>query len=180
MKIFIILCLATFLYANVKKEIYNFYEKKNYIASCNVGYKDFDKFKNNEKFVSLYAFACLKSDFIDRLAIPITKLKYSKESRTNASFFSTILMQKKLLYRSMVDGYDISSLNLPSTEYILSKVFDSYVRLKSYNNKKVYIFEDDKDKKIKYKLSLVKTNKIYKIVIDEFYDNKFVKKHIYW
>jgi len=180
MKILLILLLATFLYGDVKEKMFNFYQNKNYSKACNIGYKGFDKFKNNEKFISLYAFACLKSDFIDRLSVPIIKLKSLKESRTNASFFSIILMQKKLLYYSMVDGYDISSLNLPSTDYILSKVFDFYVKLDNYKKEKIYFFEDEKDKRVKYKLSLEKTNNIYKIVIEEFYDNLSKKRHIYW
>jgi len=178
MKIALILVLATFLYGDFKQDIFKLYQDKKYSKVCNLGYKNFTKLKNDEKFISLYAFACLKSDYIDMLSVPITKLKQSKESRANASYFSIILMQKKLLYYAMVDGYDISSLNLPSTDYVLSKAFDFYI--KQNRKKDIYIFNDDKNNRISYKLSLTKKRGIYKIVIDEFYDNKFVKKHIYW
>ncbi|MEA2100624.1 MAG: hypothetical protein U9P72_10900 [Campylobacterota bacterium] len=180
MKIVLILFLTTYLFANIKQHMFNLYKDKKYVQTCNIGFKGFNKFKNDEKFVSLYAFACLKSDFIDRLSIPITRLKLSKESRANASFFSIILMQKKLLYYALIDNYDIASLNLPSTDYVLSKVFDLYVKLGVDDKRKVYLFEDEKDNRITYKLFLVKTDKVYKMVIEEFYDKITVKRHIYW
>jgi hypothetical protein len=61
----------------------------------------------------------------------------SKEARTNTTYFSTILLQKKLLYYAMID---------------------------------------EENSALKYKLYIL----IDKIVIEEFYNSKSIKKHIYW
>ncbi|NOR58284.1 MAG: hypothetical protein GQ474_07160, partial [Sulfurimonas sp.] len=147
---------------------------------CSIGFDNFKRYKKDEEFVSLYAFACLNSDYIDRLAIPVAVLKFSPESRANSAYFSVILMQKKLLYHALVDNYNLSSLNLPTTDYILSKVFDFYAELGVHESRNFYLFEDAKDKKLTYKLYLAKDSKLKKIVIEEFYDTITVKRHVYW
>jgi hypothetical protein len=135
---------------------------------------------HDEEYISLYAFSCLKSDYIDRLALPITQLKFSSQTRANSAYFSVILMQKRLLYHSLLDGYDLSSMNLPTTDYILSKVFDLYAQADNKEQKDSYIFQDKIDKKITYKLYLKEHDKLNKIIIEEFYDTKLIKQHIYW
>jgi len=117
---------------------------------------------------------------VERLSIPINILKLSQESRSNAAYFSIILMQKKLLYHALIDNYDISSLNLPTTDYVLSKVFDLYSKHKKDKQQEFYIFEDEKDNQLKYKLYLLKDARIDKMVIEEFHDSLSIKKHIYW
>jgi hypothetical protein len=89
-------------------------------------------------------------------------------------------MQKKLLYHSLLDGYQLSELKLPTTDYILSKVFDLYSKLGKHDKRTFYIFEDPKDKKLTYKLYLEKDYKIAKMVIEEYYDTMLLKRHIYW
>ena len=182
MKIFLILFLVVNIYLNadIKQNMLQLYKEKNYISACNIGFKNFYKFSKNEELITLYAFSCLESDNIDRLSIPIIKLKYSKEARINSSFFSIILMQKKLLYHSLVDGYDISSLNFPTTKYTLSKVFDLYSKLDSHEKKKFYIFKDENDSHITYKLFLDRSSKLPKMVIEEYYDTIIAKRRVYW
>ena len=108
MKIVFILLIHVFLYANLTQSLFNLYENKKYEQVCNIGFDHFKEHKKDEEFVSLYAFACLKSDYIDRLAIPIAVLKYSREARGNSAYFSVIFMQKKLLYHALIYGYDLS------------------------------------------------------------------------
>ncbi len=180
MKIILIIFLTLTLHAGTKQTMFNLYQNEKYEKVCNLG---FDKFRFNnkdEEYISLYAFACLKSDYIDRLSTPIAILKFSKESRSNSAYFSVILMQKKLLYHALVDGYNVSDLNLPTTEYILSTVFDLYSKLGKHESRSFYLFENEKDKKITYKLYLAKGNRVDKMVIEEFYDNVIIKKHVYW
>ena len=180
MKIVIALLLAINLYADIKQNMFDLYQNEKYTNVCNIGFNHFRANNKDEEFVSLYAFACLKSDFIDRLAVPIALLKSSKEARSNAAYFSVILMQKKLLYHALVDNYNLTSLKLPTTEYILSKVFDLYSKLKPHEPRAFYLFEDDKDKKLTYKLYLSTENNITKMIIEEFYDTIKIKQHIYW
>ena len=126
MKIIIFILLAFNLHANIKRDMLNLYEDKKYKEACILGFNNFKYKEQDEDFVSLYAFSCLHSDYIDRLALPIAMLKLSSEARANSAYLSIILMQKKLLYHALVDNYDLSSLKLPSTDYVLSKVFDFY------------------------------------------------------
>jgi hypothetical protein len=89
-------------------------------------------------------------------------------------------MQKKLLYHALIDNYDLSSLSLPTTDYVLSKVFDFYAKLGVHEPRAFYLFEDENDKKLSYKLYLEKDTKLSKIVIEEFYDTINIKRRVYW
>ncbi|EDZ61464.1 hypothetical protein CBGD1_1543 [Sulfurimonas gotlandica GD1] len=160
--------------------MFNLYQNKKYEDVCSIGFDNFKKYKKDEEFVSLYAFACLNSDYIDRLAIPVALLKFSREARANSAYFSVILMQKKLLYHALIDNYDLSSLSLPTTDYVLSKVFDFYAKLGVHEPRAFYLFEDENDKKLSYKLYLEKDTKLSKIVIEEFYDTINIKRRVYW
>ncbi|WP_457746151.1 hypothetical protein [Sulfurimonas sp.] len=180
MRIIIALLLTISLYADLKQEMFGLYQNQKFEKVCTMGFDNFTRYKRDEEFVSLYAFACLNSDFIDRLAIPIAVLKFSKESRANSAYFSVILMQKKLLYHSLVDGYELTSFKLPTTDYVLSKVFNLYSKLKDKTKRTFYLFEDPKDSKVTYKLYLEKDYKIRKMVIEEYYDTILIKRHVYW
>jgi hypothetical protein len=180
MKILLILLFSLSLFADIKQNMLSLYQNKKYENVCTIGFDNFKRYKKDEEFVSLYAFACLNSDYIDRLAIPVAMLKFSPEARSNSAYFSVILMQKKLLYHALIDNYNLSSLKLPTTDYVLSKVFDFYVKLGVHKPRNFYLFEDQKDKKITYKLYLEKDRKLKKIVIEEFYDTVIIKRHVYW
>ncbi len=180
MRLLILLLLITNIYADVKQEMFGLYQNKKFAKVCTMGFDNFGKYKRDEEFVSLYAFSCLNSDYIDRLAVPTAVLKFSEEARANSAYFSVILMQKKLLYHSLLDDYELSELKLPTTNYVLSKVFDLYTKLGKHDKRAFYIFQDPKDKKLTYKLYLAKDYKITKMVIEEFYDTMLIKRHIYW
>ena len=180
MKTLLILLLTMNLYASVKQNMFNLYQNKKYEDVCTIGFNNLYANKKDEEFISMYAFACLYADYIDRLAVPVTMLKFSQDARSNAAYFSVILMQKKLLYHALIDNYDLSMLKLPTTDYILSKVFDLYSQIGKHESRAFYLFEDPKDKKLTYKLYIMKGKKVDKIVIEEFYDTITLKRHIYW
>ncbi len=181
MKKLLILCsLSVLLFGGVKDRMFNLYENGKYEEVCNIGFSNFSRYTKDEDFLSLYAFGCLKSDFIDRLSLPISLLKYTKDARANSAYFSIILMQKKLLYHALVDNYQLGTYKFPTTDYILSKIFDYYVALGEHSPRNFYLFDDDRNPKLSYKLYLVKDSVPYKMVIEEYYDNALVKKHTYW
>jgi len=180
MKILLILLFALGLHADIKQDMFNLYQNEKYEDVCSIGFDNFKKHNKDEEFISLYAFACLNSDYIDRLAIPVALLKFSRESRANSAYFSVILMQKKLLYHALIDNYNLSSLDLPTTDYVLSKVFDFYAKLGVHEPRAFYLFEDKNDKKLTYKLYLDRGSRVSKIVIEEFYDTITIKRHVYW
>jgi len=180
MRLFVFLVLFLNLYATPKNEMLALYQNKQYEDVCNKGFQNLSKYNKDEEFVLLYAFSCLKSDMIDRLTTPITMLSSSKEARSNAAYFSVILMQKKLLLHSLVDGYNLSTLKLPTTNYTLSKVFDLYSKIGKHKRREFYIFEDTLNKKLTYKMYLTTYKNQHAIVIEEFYDGTVIKKHTYW
>jgi hypothetical protein len=160
--------------------MFTLYQNKKYKDVCTMGFNNFYTNKKDENFLSMYAFACLYADYIDRLAVPITMLKFSQSARSNAAYFSVILMQKKLLYHALVDDYDISNLKFPTTDYILSKVFNLYSKIGKHAPRAFYLFEDPDDKKLTYKLYILKDEKLNKMIIEEFYDTITLERHIYW
>jgi len=180
MKIFLLIFIVVNLYADIKQNMFNLYQNKKYEEVCQIGFDNFKQNKRDEEFVSLYAFACLNSDYIDRLAVPTAVLKFSREARANSAYFSVILMQKKLLYHALVDNYDLSEFRFPTTDYVLSKVFDLYSKLNTHEPRAFYLFEDPNDSKLTYKLYLSRDYKLNKIVIEEFYDTITIKRHVYW
>ncbi|QFR49016.1 hypothetical protein FJR48_04465 [Sulfurimonas lithotrophica] len=180
MKIIFLILLSTLLFADIKDDIFNYYQNEKYEDACTLGHKWLDKNIRDEEFISLYAFSCLKSDYIDRLSIPISLLKFSRESRSNSAYFSVILMQKKLLYHSLVDGYNLSKLKLPSTDYILSKVFDLYSELGEHEARTLYIFTDKKNPRVSYKLYVINDEQLSKMVIEEYFDTISIQRHVYW
>jgi hypothetical protein len=112
--------------------------------------------------------------------VPISALKYSKEARANAAYFSIILMQKKLLYHALIDNYDISTLNLPTTDHILSKVFDLYTKRENQKNTDILSFIDEKDHHITYRLYIERYPDIKKMIIEVFRDRILIQRHLYW
>jgi len=180
MRYIIVLFVVLNLHANVKQKMFQLYQNQEYAKACTLGFDFFKKYKKDEAYASLYAFSCLKSDYIDRLSQPITTLKFSKEARKNAAYFATILMQKKLLYYSLLDGYKLSTFKFPTTDYVLSKVFNLYSKLPEHPHKEFYIFKDKDDPRLMYKLFIMRHNNIKKMVIEEYYDTIKIKRHIYW
>ncbi|MDX9813297.1 MAG: hypothetical protein WC144_06505 [Sulfurimonas sp.] len=178
-KIIFILILIFSNLSATKTQLFNLYKNGEYQKSCELGFSNFSKYANDEEFITIYALGCVEADFIDRLAVPITSLKYTKEARANSSYFATILFQKKLLYQALKDGYDISHISLPTTEYVLSVVFDLYKELEDKNASE-FLLEDKKDSSIKYRLYMKKDARIDKMVIEKIKDDKVIQKHIYW
>ncbi|MFA6760326.1 MAG: hypothetical protein WCR69_04700 [Sulfuricurvum sp.] len=177
--LFLLLSIALFG-SNIKEELADLYNKKEYEQVCKKGFNAFNQNLKDEEFLSLYAYGCLYADYIDRLAVPIASLKFTKEGRANASYFSIVLMQKKLLFYSINDGYDISGLNMPTTEYILSKVFDLYTKEPYTKGKESFSLVDNIDDSITYKLYLEHDPKLNKMIIEKYKDSTFVERHIYW
>ena len=174
------LLITTFAMADRKAKLLKLYNKGNYEAVCEEGFKHFRKNRRDEAYISLYAYGCLNSDSIDRLATPIVMLKYSKGARENAAYFSAILMKKKLLYHALLDNYDVTGVVLPSSSYILSKVFDLFVANKTKPLDDVYTLTDNVDKSIQYSLYIDKSERTAKMILEVYKNNILLKRHTYW
>lgn len=173
------LCIIA-LHAQTKSEMFQLFQNEKYDDACKIGTALFTQNRNDEEFLSLYGFSCLNADYIDRLALPISILKASPEARANAAYFSVILMQKKLLMHALLDNYKIHSINFPSTDYVLSKVFNLYQNDTNPSKRQVYIYTDPSNSKITYRLSISSNSSLKKMIIEEYYDKILAKRHIYW
>ena len=184
MKRMIILLLATstisLFGANDLTTLYGLYKNGDYKTACRLGLRIFDRYKKNSKFLMLYGFSCLKADYIDRLAVPMTGLRRTKTERANASYFATIILQKKLLYHALLDQVDISDLRLPKTDYILSKIFDMYTKgsYKKIDGK--YFFIPKGQNGLYYVLYIERGHGSPKMVVEERIDDRLIKIHRYW
>lgn len=114
---------------------------------------------------------------IDRLAVPVTGLRKTKEARANASYFSAILLQKKLLYHAVVDGVDISGLKLPTTDFVLSRVFDLYSNKQYLEKEGTYTLNDDETT---YKMFVIDDDKFKKLIIQQLKNGNVVSTHTYF
>ena len=181
MKLTILLFVSfLLLQADDKLDTYKLYQDAKYEEACQMGEKFLEQYKDDEEFISLYAFACLNADHLDKLSVPITALKKSSEARANAAYFSVILMQKKLLMHSLSDQYDLKPVKLPTTDYVLSTVFDLYTKDSGPKERRRYNYRDPKDPKKSYRLFVTKSAPSPKMVIEEYYDKIMTQRHIYW
>lgn len=176
--ILLALCFAIPSFADIKHTMYELYQQGNYLQACNIGLKSFAQNQEDETYVSLYAFACLKADQIDRLAVPIMRLNQSEEARANAAYFSVIVMQKKLLMQALYDNKPINSLKFPTSGHLLSRVFDLYLK-NPQSGQFVKEYQDPSDSRLRYKLYTVEHHGIKSISIDEYYDKILTVHHIY-
>lgn len=181
MKFLIFISLVFHLsYAQSKSEMFQLYQNEKYEEACQLGTTLFSQNRSDEEFLSLYGFSCLYADYIDRLALPMSILKSTPEARANAAYFSVIIMQKKLLMHALQDNYDIHSVKLPTTDYVLSKVFNLYQNDLNTNKRQTYIYTDPNNSKISYRLFISSQSSLKKMIIEEYYDKIMAKRHIYW
>ncbi|NEW61177.1 hypothetical protein GSY74_07770 [Sulfurovum sp. bin170] len=164
--------LSSALLSSNLSTLYKFYEKQEYDRGCDYAMKHFNKNRKNEKYLTLYGLTCLETDNIHRIATPMIILKETKESRENASYFATILLQKQLLKQALLDEKALGDLNLPKTNFLLSKIFSMFVNKKYALKDGVYKLEDG-DKK--YQLYI--ENKY--LIIDIYQNDKFTKRYRY-
>lgn len=166
------------LHADIPAKMYQLYQKGEYTESCNLGLLHFKKFEFNEAYVSIYAFSCLKADQIDRLNTPIMVLSQSSEARANASYFSMLVMQKKLLLQGLYDNYSLKSLKFPTSSHLISKLFSLYCNHPQPENS-IKEYNDSTNSRISYKLYLTQLNGRKTIAIDEYYDKILTLHHVY-
>ena len=178
--ILFILVTTSLLFSSNLSKLYKMYEKQEYTKACDYALKYYNKNKKDEKYVTLYGLSCLETDNIQRIATPIIQLEKTKSARANASYFSTILLQKQLLRQALFDGKQIDDLHLPTTNFILSKIFNLFVNKEYVLKDGIYKFEDKENKEKTYKLYIDDSSKNKKyMMIDVYKDEKFIKRYSY-
>lgn len=179
-KLLLILLLSLGVWGSPLSKLYSYYEKQEYDKGCDYGYKYYGKNSTHEKYLTLYALSCLETNNIDRIAKPMLGLRSSKEARENASYFTTILLQKELLMQAILDGISLGELTLPKTRFYLSRVFDGFVAKRYTQKEDVYTLEDEQSPEKYYKIYIETTKKLeHYMIIDIYEKEKFTKRYRY-
>lgn len=180
--ILLLLMTTTFTFSSNLSSLYKLYEKQEYDKACDYAVKYFYKKRNqnSEQYLTLYGLSCLETNKIYRIATPMLRLKETKDARANATYFSTILLEKKLLLQALVDKVPLTNLNLPNTNFILSKIFKLYTQKAYVLKDDVYTFKDAEKKEMKYQLYIEENKKKEKfMIIDSYKDDKFIHRYRY-
>jgi len=178
--ILILILLASFLHAQSRDALMKLYDDGHYRKACIMAGSLYEKYKNDEEFLNVFAHSCIEVDMINRTILPIIKLHKTPEARENAAYFATILYQKKLLYHALIDDVDISYVNLPKTQYILSIIFNKFVSGDYEYKNGAYWFNDDGNSELSYKLSAETHQKTEKLFLRTYKDGKITKVRTYW
>jgi len=168
--------LLSFLYAGVidYSDMLHAYKTGNYKKVCRDGKKVLNKLNNS--FISIVGDACAKEDDINILGIIISKLNKTKNDRANASYFATLILQKKLIYQFMNDHINLSGLVLPKTTHILSRVFQKLTKNR-------YKILDKKSNKLEISdypfiyILWLSSDKPAKVYIQEYKESNLIKIH---
>jgi hypothetical protein len=179
-KIFLYLLFSSSIIASNLSDIYKLYENQKYDKGCDYGEKYYTKNIDNEKYLTFYGLSCLETNSINRLAQPMVKLGGSRELRETASYFATILLQKQLMKQFLIDGKELGNLRLPKTDFVLSRIFNLFVK-KEYSLKEdIYILVDVDKQDIRYEVYIKerKKNRNY-MIIDIYQNDKFTKRYQY-
>ena len=170
------------LFSSNLSTLYKLYEKQDYSKACDYAFKYFykKKNKNNENYLTLYGLSCLETNNLSRIAIPMTSLSKSEDARANASYFSTILLQKQLLLQSLIDEKPLGELLLPRTNFVLSKIFYLFLKKEYLLKDNIYYLNDESNEEIKYQLYMKKNKKNSQYMVIDIYKNeKFTKRYQY-
>lgn len=128
------LCLVTVtLYAassdTETKAIVALYQKGQYATACDKGMQHYFTHRKKEPhFVAMVGMACAKSDMINWLGVLQRYLVQSPPLRSTATYFTTLLLDKRLLYQHFVDGVPVEGFRIPLYDHILSTVMDRMSR----------------------------------------------------
>lgn len=160
------------------KPFINDFKAEKYAQVCSKGMKAYYGGYTDENFVSLVGVSCAKVDRINLLGMLQRSLVKTKESRENSSYFSTLILQKRLVYQFMVDDLNVEHLKLPSSNHLLSQVFDqlSAGNYKVLSTSPKLVELDDKGRKVILSLS---DDVPVKVLIDEYKENGELERHWY-
>ena len=134
--------------------------------------------EQNEALANVYAKACLKMDKVNELVVPMVTLYKTKEAGENASLYSTIVFQKKMLYLALCDNVDISYIRTPKINYILSEIFDKFVEKNYVKKSETYVFTLDSGEKAE--LFINEEEGVKKMVVAMYAGDKLSSIKIYW
>lgn len=167
-----------YLFAYSYNDVLNDYEHKRYEKICTDGAEFYMKHEKNENILIIIGDACAKIDAINPLGYIVKNLNSTQAYRESGSYFSTLILQKKLIYQFMCDGNELKGLKLPLTDHLLSEVFNHLAQ----GNYEIAIKETKEVKiktEVKHYLLWLSKDTPAKVYIDEYRNNELIKRHWY-
>lgn len=179
MKILSILAFAIVsLFAVSIDDVRNWDQIGQYNRICQEGVRNLFIEEQNDALANMYAKACLKMDKVNELVVPTVMLYKTKEARENASLYSTIIFQKKMLYLALCDGVDISYIRTPKINYILSEIFDKFTEKAYVKKSDTYVFTLESGERAE--LFIKEEEEVKKMVVALYTGDKLSSIKIYW
>ncbi|QKF63133.1 hypothetical protein CMCT_0997 [Campylobacter mucosalis] len=155
------------------------FNAKDYKAVCSIEAQSIVANTSNEGIINMYGIACLKTHMINALALPAAKLRYTPQARQNSAYFADILLKKKLLLHALIDNVDISYVRLAKSDYILSMIFDRYVKGDFNVVNDSLIFEEQNSDTF-YEIEIFAENLPPKITLKTYKDNQIISTIEYY
>jgi hypothetical protein len=104
------------------------YKKGEYRQVCTKGMLQYYKGYDEPHFAAMVGMACSKVDEINPLGALQRNLVKTPALRSSATYFSTLVLAKRLLYQHFIDGIGIEAYKLPKFDHVLSIVYDHVSR----------------------------------------------------
>ena len=111
--------------------IVTMYKAGRYGKVCKEGMRRYYNGDKEPHFAAMVGMACARTDAINPLGVLQRSLVASPPLRSSATYFSTLVLAKRLLYQHFVDGTPIAPYVLPRYDHVLSIVFE-HVRRGDY------------------------------------------------
>lgn len=170
----LVIVSASLLNADTLNAFLQAYKSGDSELTCTYGRDLYRTNIRDENILIAIGQACAEVDFIDFIGVLQQRLGKSSESRKAAVYFSSLVLQKRLISQFMYEDIDLRSYALPVTDHILSRVFEAIksadYRLVSHNPKHIQIGTQEE-------FLDVYTDK--KICVDHYKGHKKIRAHRY-
>ena len=174
----ILVLLFANIYAKTTEQFIQDFKQKKYYTVCQEGLNEYRAGRQEERFLAIIGTACANIDNINPLGSLQAKMISTQDSRETSSYFSSLILQKRLIYHFMLDDISLAHLQLPKSAHILSFVFEHLGSGKfiymSKNPKMIKI--DDGNRSIFVSISDDEQKKVF---IDEYSGATLLKRHSY-
>jgi len=127
----IVLFAVTLLAAensDTKERFVSLYKQGEFRQVCKEGLNLYYAGHDEPHFAAMVGMACAKVDEINPLGALQRNLVQTPALRSSATYFSTLVLAKRLLYQHFIDGITLEGLVLPKYDHILSIVYDHVSR----------------------------------------------------
>ena len=111
-----------------RDRIVSLYKQGQFSQVCREGMVQYYGGNDEPHFAAMVGMACAKVDEINPLGALQRNLVDTPALRSTSTYFSTLVLVKRLLYQHFIDGIVLDGYSLPKYDHILSIVYDHVSR----------------------------------------------------